>query len=108
MLSLSKQILPNVTQLYRPRSTLKTVPSDRCARYDISRDGIRAAAERRMDEPPFLVLRYDLAFTQNDVGGMQAAVAPAQAKPDRRTCSWPARRFLPLPAAVKARTLPSP
>jgi eukaryotic-like serine/threonine-protein kinase len=51
-------------------------------RYDISREAIRAATERRMDEPLLLVLRYDLAFTQNDIQGMQAAVDAAHGKPD--------------------------
>jgi DNA-binding winged helix-turn-helix (wHTH) protein len=51
-------------------------------RYDISREAIRDAAERGMDEPLLLVLRYDLAFTQNDVKGMHEAVDAARGRPD--------------------------
>lgn len=51
-------------------------------RPDISRDAIRAAEERGIDEPPLLMLRYDLAFTLNDAQGMQRAVDAARGKPD--------------------------
>ena len=51
-------------------------------RFDISRDAIHAAHERGIDEPTLLVLRYDLAFRQNDSKSMQEAVDAARGKPD--------------------------
>jgi len=51
-------------------------------RFDISREAIRGAEERGMDEPLLLVLRYDLAFAQNDPRGMQQAVDASRGKPD--------------------------
>jgi DNA-binding winged helix-turn-helix (wHTH) protein/lipoprotein NlpI len=51
-------------------------------RYDVSRQAIHSAEQRGLNDPALLLLRYDLASTQNDDQGMQQAVEAARGKPD--------------------------
>jgi len=48
-------------------------------RYKQSADALRRAAERKLEVPEFLVVRYHLAFLQGDTAGMEREIARAPA-----------------------------
>jgi DNA-binding winged helix-turn-helix (wHTH) protein/tetratricopeptide (TPR) repeat protein len=51
-------------------------------RLELSREAMRDAQARGLEDPDLLLVRYDLAFTENDRPGMEQVVQAAQGKPE--------------------------